>query len=145
MTDFIVIGGGIAGLSAAARLSHLGQVIVLEREGALGYHASGRSAALFEETYGKPSVVALNRASKDYHATANGGVLSPRGLLMVGTPDLAQVFAAEVAAMEMTPITVTEAVALVPILNPAIVERAHTVMVKYMGPIAKIIVKKALP
>ena len=28
-------------------------------------------------------------------------------------------------------------------LNPAIVERAHTVMVKYMGPIAKIIVKKA--
>jgi len=34
--DFIVIGGGIAGISAAARLSELGRVVVLERESALG-------------------------------------------------------------------------------------------------------------
>ena len=59
MTDFLVIGGGIAGLSAGARLSALGNVTVLEREPALGYHASGRSAALYEETYGLPSTVAL--------------------------------------------------------------------------------------
>ena len=85
MQDFIIIGGGIAGISAGARLSHLGRVTVLERESALAYHASGRSAALFEESYGKPSVTALNRASKDYHTTANGGVLSPRGLMLVGT------------------------------------------------------------
>ena len=32
MTDFLIIGGGIAGISAAARLSELGSVIVLEAE-----------------------------------------------------------------------------------------------------------------
>ena len=32
MTDFLIIGGGIAGISAAARLSHLGSVTVLEAE-----------------------------------------------------------------------------------------------------------------
>jgi D-arginine dehydrogenase len=124
MTDFIVIGGGIAGISAAARLSHLGSVTLLERETALGYHASGRSAALFEETYGLPSVVALNRASRDYHATANGGVLSPRGLLMLGTPDLDDVFTRESAAMEMTGISLSEAADLFPILNTDVVTRA---------------------
>ena len=55
MIDFLVIGGGIAGISVAARLSHLGSVIVLEAESGLGYHTSGRSAALFEESYGKPT------------------------------------------------------------------------------------------
>ena len=63
MSDFLVIGGGIAGISAAARLSHLGRVTVLEAEQGLGYHTSGRSAALFEETYGKPTTVALNKKS----------------------------------------------------------------------------------
>ena len=33
--DFLVIGGGIAGLSAAARLASLGTVLVLEAEPAL--------------------------------------------------------------------------------------------------------------
>ena len=44
--DFIVIGGGIAGLSAAARLAAHGRVTVLEAEEALGYHSSGRSATI---------------------------------------------------------------------------------------------------
>jgi len=33
MIDFIIIGGGIAGVSAAARLSQLGSVTLLEGEG----------------------------------------------------------------------------------------------------------------
>ncbi len=124
MTDFIIIGGGIAGISAAARLSHLGRVTLLEREGALGYHASGRSAALFEETYGKPSVVALNRASKSYHMTENGGVLSPRGIMLVGSPATAEVFDHDLKTMEMDPVTMAEALRLFPILDPAVVDRA---------------------
>jgi len=124
MNDFIIIGGGIAGISAAARLSHLGRVTLLEREPALGYHSSGRSAAMFEETYGKPSVVALNRASKAYHQTANGGVLGPRGMMLVGTPDLAQRFAQDLSSMEMSPISMAEALDRIPILNPAVVDRA---------------------
>ena len=40
--DFLIIGGGIAGVSAGARLSELGWVLLLEAEPALAYHASGR-------------------------------------------------------------------------------------------------------
>ncbi|MCE8555905.1 FAD-binding oxidoreductase [Ruegeria pomeroyi] len=126
MIDFLVIGGGIAGLSAGARLSAHGKVTVLEAEDALGYHASGRSAALFEAAYGKPAVVALNRASADYHHTANGSYLTPRGLMLVGGADQASAFQTDVADMEMTPISVDEARAMVPILNPeTVVYTAH--------------------
>ena len=37
--DFLIIGGGIAGVSAAARLSPLGGVLLLEAEDALAHHA----------------------------------------------------------------------------------------------------------
>ena len=124
MIDFLIIGGGIAGLSVGARLAHLGSVTLLERESALGYHTSGRSAAMFEETYGAPSVVALNRASKAYLQSENGGVLSPRGLLLVGSLDKAAAFAKDVIGMEMQDISLPEAFAMVPILNPELVDRA---------------------
>lgn len=124
MSDFLVIGGGIAGISAAARLSALGDVTVLEAEDALGYHASGRSAAMFEETYGKPSTIALNRASKAYHMQADGGVLSPRGLMLVGGAADRAAFAHDLKHMEMHEITVTEARDMVPILNPETVAMA---------------------
>jgi glycine/D-amino acid oxidase-like deaminating enzyme len=117
MIDFLVIGGGIAGTSAGARLSYLGRVMVLERESALAYHASGRSAALFEERYGKPSTVALNRASKAYHFEANGGVTSPRGLMLAGKADQADAFEADLAAMGMERVRPAEARALCPILR----------------------------
>lgn len=120
--DFLIIGGGVAGLSAAARLSHLGSVTVLEAEDNLGYHASGRSAAMFEETYGKPTTIALNRASKSYHMEANGGVLSPRGLMLVGADD-DPAFDADLAHMEMSEISVTDAQGIVPILRAGTVRR----------------------
>ncbi|MEM1273022.1 MAG: FAD-binding oxidoreductase [Pseudomonadota bacterium] len=121
--DFLIIGGGIAGVSAAARLSHLGKVILLEAEQSVGWHASGRSAALFEETYGKNSTITLNRASRDYHMTANGGVLSPRGLMLLGGQD-ATTFEAERDGMQMRELTLDEALAHVPILDPAAFVRA---------------------
>ena len=43
--DVAIIGGGIAGASAAYYLSPHRDVLLLERESALGYHSSGRSAA----------------------------------------------------------------------------------------------------
>jgi len=118
MIDFLVIGGGIAGISAAARLSHLGTVTVLEAEVGLGYHASGRSAAMFEETYGSPSTVALNRGSREYLSHTNGGVLSPRGLMLVGSEDTRSAFAQDMDAMSMQPMSVDMAITKVPILNP---------------------------
>ncbi len=71
--DFLIIGGGIAGVSAAARLSHLGRVLLLEAEDHLAHHASGRSAALFEPRYGLAPVVALSYASEDHLVSADGG------------------------------------------------------------------------
>ena len=50
MDDFIIIGGGIAGISVAALLSKFAKVTLLEAEENLGYHASSRSAAIFLKT-----------------------------------------------------------------------------------------------
>ena len=121
--DFLIIGGGIAGVSAAARLSALGSVIVLEAEDALAHHASGRSAALYEPRYGAPAVVGLSMASGDYFRRA-AGVLSPRGLMVVAKADAKAAFDADVVAMEFTPISVAEARGIVPILNPDVVAHA---------------------
>ncbi|MGA7281536.1 MAG: FAD-dependent oxidoreductase, partial [Acidimicrobiia bacterium] len=52
MTDFVVIGGGMAGVSAAAHLAPHGSVILLEAESTLAAHTTGRSAALFVVNYG---------------------------------------------------------------------------------------------
>ncbi len=121
MTDFIVIGGGIAGVSAGARLAGLGRVTLIEAETALGYHASGRSAALYEASYGLPATVALNLASGEYHRTANGGYLSPRGLLVVAGRDQGEAFAHDLVALSLDEIGVDAAQAMIPILNPATV------------------------
>jgi glycine/D-amino acid oxidase-like deaminating enzyme len=118
MYDFVVIGGGIAGISSGARLSQLGTVCVLEAEEALAYHASGRSAAMYEATYGAPSVIALNLASREYHETANGGVLSPRGLMIVGGEGQDKELAHDLVVMKMDPLSIDEALDLFPILNP---------------------------
>lgn len=116
MDDFLIIGGGIAGLSAGARLSALGSVTLLESESALGYHASGRSAALYEPTYGAPPVVALNRASGDFFFESEG-LITPRGLLMVGLPGEEAAFASGVKAMHMERLSLDEARAMVPVLS----------------------------
>lgn len=117
MIDFLVIGGGIAGCSVGARLSDLGQVMVVEREDALAYHASGRSAAMFEESYGLPSTIAMNEASKSYHFDAHGGVVSPRGLMLIGTALNADDFAADLVSMKMEDIGLDAGRAFIPILN----------------------------
>jgi len=55
-TDVLIIGGGIAGIGAAARLAKTANVTVLEGEAALGYHSTGRSAALFIQNYGNTTL-----------------------------------------------------------------------------------------
>ncbi|MDR9427796.1 MAG: FAD-dependent oxidoreductase [Salibaculum sp.] len=117
MTDFLIIGGGIAGASVGARLSHLGQVTLLEREDALAFHASGRSAALFETRYGKPSTMALSQASAPYHQAANGGVLTPRGLMLAAAEADRDRFEADMAVMGLDRVGPAEARALWPILD----------------------------
>lgn len=122
MSDIIVIGGGVAGLSAAARLSVDADVTLLEMESATGYHASGRSAALIEENYGAPSVQALNRASMDYFQ--QGKYLSDRGLMIVARANEAEAFEADLARMGVDEISPADACDMVPVLDPKSIGRA---------------------
>lgn len=96
-TDILVIGGGIAGVSLAAELSRTHKVAVLERESQPGYHATGRSAAVFSESYGAPVIRALSRASRDFFTRPPEGfcaepLLSPRGCLYIARHDQSDAF-----------------------------------------------------
>ena len=64
--DILVIGGGIAGLSAAAALSSHAKVTVLEAEEQIGYHSSGRSATMLHYALGDRLVRALTLASRSF-------------------------------------------------------------------------------
>ncbi|MFN0115731.1 MAG: NAD(P)/FAD-dependent oxidoreductase [Paracoccaceae bacterium] len=121
--EFLIIGGGIGGVSAAATLSALGRVLLVEAEDHLAYHASGRSAAMYEPRYGRPAVVELSLASGDLFRSLPG-LLSDRGLMVLCGPGEEAALAADAAAMHLTPISVAEARAMVPILNPAAVTAA---------------------
>jgi D-arginine dehydrogenase len=85
----VVIGGGIAGTSAAWALAERHDVVLVEAEADLGMHATGRSAATLSETSGHPVVCALARASRPFLETPPDGfaehpLAGPRGLLWIG-------------------------------------------------------------
>ena len=121
--DFLIIGGGIAGISAAARLAPHGAVTVLEAESAVAHHASGRSAALYEPHYGLPPVVELSLASEPYFKTATD-VLSPRGMMILATADSRAKFDQDADGMKLTRISPEQAKAMVPIINTDVVAHA---------------------
>lgn len=87
--DIVIAGGGIAGASLGAALAAHGSVLMLEMEPSAGYHATGRSVAFWEETYGGLAVQPLTTASgpmlkapdPDFSETP---FLSPRQTLHVG-------------------------------------------------------------
>jgi D-arginine dehydrogenase len=80
--DIVVVGAGMAGASLAARLGKQARVLVIEAEESPGYHATGRSAAFWTESYGGPQVKPLTTASgPELHRL---GVLTPRGALTIG-------------------------------------------------------------
>ena len=65
-SDILIIGGGVAGLSAAAALSKHAKVTVLEAEEQLGFHSSGRSATMLHYALGDRLVRSLTRASRAF-------------------------------------------------------------------------------
>lgn len=96
--DFAIVGAGIAGASLAARLAAQGSVLILEAEDQPGYHATGRSAAFWSETYGGPAIQPLSTASGPWlwNPPAEYGdapFLGPRGELFIAR-------AADVVALE---------------------------------------------
>src|SRR6478609_1194617 len=88
--DVAIVGAGIAGASLGYRLAGRRNVVVLERESQPGYHSTGRSAAMFMESYGPPMVRALTRASRSFYEHPPAGftdvpLLSPRGVMYLAT------------------------------------------------------------
>src|SRR5690606_21711583 len=88
LTDFVVIGGGMAGVSAAAHLAPHGRVTIIEAESSLAYHTTGRSAALFVVNYGGHGTRPLAAASAGFFVDPPEGatdapLLTHRGLLWI--------------------------------------------------------------
>ncbi len=82
--DVAVIGGGIAGMSCAASIAPRTSVAVLEAEPTLGYHATGRSAALYTECYGEEPIRRLTLASKSYFIERDEPFGTKRGVMFLG-------------------------------------------------------------
>ncbi len=130
--DAVIIGGGIAGTSVGYFMSDHARVLVLERESQPGFHSTGRSAALFSETYGSSQVRALTRASRAFFERpplgfTDAALLSPRGALVMGTREQRGQVEADFEAMRRaTPqlrlLDEAQMRALVPVLVP---EYAH--------------------
>jgi D-arginine dehydrogenase len=97
--DFLIVGAGIAGASIGHFLAPHGRTVLLERESQPGYHSTGRSAALFFESYGTAQVRALTLASRAFldapsPGFADGPILSPRGAILVAAPGQEEALAA---------------------------------------------------
>jgi D-arginine dehydrogenase len=122
VSDVLVIGGGIAGVGAAARMAPDASVIVLEAEEAIGSHSSGRTAAIYIRNYGNATLRRLNAASEPVFKSPEGiseeSLFSPRGALLIAAPDeLPRLEGYLEGASGLQRISADEAVSLVPILR----------------------------
>jgi len=125
--DIIILGAGMAGASIAAELAPQRKVLLVEVEDQPGRHATGRSAAMFFESYGNPTVRALTRASREFlehppEGFAATPLMSPRAALFVcnaeGLPRLDAMLGEAGSAPTLRRLTAAQTLALVPILRP---------------------------
>ena len=132
--DVAIVGGGIAGLSLAYFLAPHRSVAILERETALGYHSTGRSAAEFSRRFHSPLVGRLAAISQDFFTRPPSGfadieLLKPRGNLLIAAEEkkerLDEVFVRESAeGPGLERLTLEQALARAPILDPDYVAAA---------------------
>ena len=127
IVGFAVVGGGIAGASAAYELSAAAEVALLESESTSGYHTTGRSAALFTEMYESGLVRQLTMAGHDFLTEPPPGfsatpILSPLASLLIAREDqLARLEVKEQdvgGAIEIERVDAGEAIELCPVLRP---------------------------
>ncbi len=92
--DVIIVGAGIAGLSAAYEISKSKNVLVVEQEDHPGYHATGRSAAVYAAAYGSENTAlyALVRSSWPFFQNPPAGfseyaLYGDRGIMFVAEHD----------------------------------------------------------
>jgi D-arginine dehydrogenase len=126
--DYLIIGAGIAGASVGYWLAPHGRVTLLEGESQPGYHATGRSAALFFDSYGTAQVRALTAASRAFLAAppadfSDYPLLSARGAMIVAQPGQEQALETHWQLLrEMTPkaqqLDPAQTLLRVPVLRP---------------------------
>ncbi|MCC9162719.1 FAD-binding oxidoreductase [Alcaligenes sp. MMA] len=127
--DYVIVGAGMAGVSLAYRLPESAHVLVLERESHAAYHSTGRSAAMFVETYGTETIRALTVAGNDFFSHPPDGfsdqpILLPRGVLYVGTAEQQDLLDSQYEdwheqGLDVSRMTAEQALTLVPCLDPA--------------------------
>lgn len=131
--DFIVIGAGMAGASAAYELAADGSVLLIEAESQPGYHSTGRSAALFTRNYGTPLVRRINALSEPFFLAPPEGfsdlpLLHPRGAIAVAAPGEEQlldpVIEASTASHPVVEMDPSEALERIPFLRAERTARA---------------------
>jgi D-arginine dehydrogenase len=132
--DVVVIGGGMAGASAAYEIAARRRVVLLEREQFCGYHSTGRSAASFTENYGNPVIRRLARASRPFFERPPVGfsevaLVAPRGILTIARTDQVDMLASafeegRAFVPDLTEVDISAAMASVPILRRDYVARA---------------------
>jgi D-arginine dehydrogenase len=128
--DVVVIGAGIAGASIAAHLAEVVSVCLLEMEDSPGYHSTGRSAALFSESYGNAVVRALTRASREFFFNppvgfSDSALVKPKPVLVTATrPEHIEKFLALVPPKDRETKSVAEAVSLCPIIRSDMISDA---------------------
>jgi D-arginine dehydrogenase len=124
--DIVVIGGGMAGAAIAAHLSEHASVRLLEMEHQPGYHSTGRSAALFAESYGNGLVRALTRASRSFFFSpptsfCSEALVKPRSILVTartGQEAALEAFFASLAPSDLVDLkSATQALELFPLLK----------------------------
>jgi D-arginine dehydrogenase len=129
--DVVIIGGGIAGVTAASHLAPHCQVALLEREKQLAHHTTGRSAAIFLENYGGPVNRRLSIGSRAFLESQADGradvpLLNPEGMLDVGGPDaVAELTERAAAGAALVPsirlLDEAEILELAPAIRPGVV------------------------
>ena len=105
--DYLVCGSGIAGASIACELAPHGRVLVVEQEDRPGYHTTGRSAAMYIESYGNTAVRRLTAASRAFFDHPGEGfsdypLLTLRGCLNIAGEDQLASLTALVAEIRAT-------------------------------------------
>ncbi|MFK3888299.1 NAD(P)/FAD-dependent oxidoreductase [Sphingomonas sp. NPDC079357] len=117
--DIAIVGAGIAGASLAAAIGARARVLLLEGEERPGYHATGRSAAFWSETYGGPDIQPLTTASGA--SLRAGGYLDPLGAVHIGRDEDAPAVAALLDEFAATPVALAavDPTPLIPGLRPA--------------------------
>jgi D-arginine dehydrogenase len=88
----LVLGAGMAGVSLAAELAAVRDTVLIEIEEQPGRHATGRSAAMFFESYGNATIRALTRASRRFLESPPAGfaevpLMTPRDTLVIAPPE----------------------------------------------------------